>query len=230
MGRARLTLAAAAITVCVATLPRAATSSFCAEGKASQTPRQLLPVDEASRQPDFFTFRAQLQIAVAARNTEAVVALTDPAIRLGFGGDDGVERFRQSLTGSAADDVWRSLARVLTLGGAFKGADSFEAPYYYSNWPDTLDSFECGVLVGRGIRVRGTAAPDAPVVATASYEIVRHMVAWAAKVPAGWAAVELASGAKGYVREEYLGAPTGVRAIFSRVSGQWRLTALVAGD
>src|SRR5687767_3243003 len=53
------------------------------------------PVDEASTVPDFFSFRAQLQAAVARRDTAAVEAALDPAVRLSFGGESGLDGFRR---------------------------------------------------------------------------------------------------------------------------------------
>ena len=204
-------------------------AGFCGEG-GRRAPAQLLPVDEASRQPEFFTFRARLQTAVAARDADAVVAMADPNIKLGFGGDDGAELLRASLMAADAAPYWREIASVLALGGAFKGDDSFRAPYFFAKWPDGADGFECGVIVGRSVNVRREPRADAAVVASASYDIVQHMVAGAGNPPEGWAAVELSNGTKGFVRADFLGGPTGLRALFNRVNGQWRLTALVAGD
>ena len=59
---------------------------------------------------------------------------------------------------------------------------------------------------------------------------VRHMVSGVTNPPEGWTAVELRNGRRGFVRSDYFGAPTGLRALFNRVGGQWKLTALVAGD
>jgi hypothetical protein len=205
---------------------------FCGDNPDVHPPAMLVPVDEAAAQPDFFTFRARLQVAVAARDVDAVMAAAAPNVRLGFGGDDGTQRLRQSLSGETAAPFWTSIARVLAHGGAFTSG-TFQAPYYYARWPRGADAFECSAILGHGVNVRGGPRADAPVVATANYELVRHSVS-GLSVPTdgwtGWTAVEMRNGRRGYVRNDYLGSPIGLRASFNRVNGQWRLTGLVAGD
>jgi hypothetical protein len=188
----------------------------------------LLPIDEAAKQPEFFTFRARLQVAVSAKDIDAVLAAADPGIRLGFGGDDGVDRLRAQLAAPDAARYWREIARVLALGGSFKGPSAFEAPYIFASWPDGLDAFECQAVVGASVLVRQRASLDAPSVARVSYAIVQNV--GGKDLPDGWSAVRLASGQKGYMRSEFLAGPTGLRAIFNLRQGQWRLMALVAGD
>ena len=51
-------------------------TAFCAEGRG-RAPARLLPADEASQQPDFFTFRARLQTAVAAKDVVAIIAAAE---------------------------------------------------------------------------------------------------------------------------------------------------------
>lgn len=139
------------------------------------------------------------------------------------------DRRRSGALDSVGDEYWRAIARVLALGGAFKGADSFHAPYYYANWPDSADSFECSVIIGRAVNVRREPHADAAIVGSVSYAIVRQ-TAGPANPGDEWAAIELRDGRKGYVRADFLGSPIDLRALFTRVNGRWRLTALVAGD
>ena len=68
-------------------------------------PARLLPVDQAATQPDFFTFRARLQAAIARRDEAAVIAAADPGIRTSFGDDEGIATFRAKLR-DPQDAVW----------------------------------------------------------------------------------------------------------------------------
>ena len=192
-------------------------------------PTQLRPVDEAVKQPEFFTFRARLQVAVAARDLEAVVASADPNIKLGFGGEDGVALLRENLSKPKSEGLWKELARILALGGAFTSPTSFYAPYVSSNWPDGADSFECGVIIGANVIVRDAPRSDGPAITRVSYAIVQSL---GQDLPAveGWSRIQLRTGQKGFVRSEFFGGATGLRATFNLVNGQWRMTALVAGD
>src|SRR5688500_6749978 len=85
---------------------------------------ELPPVDEAANQPDFFTFRARLQAAIARRDAEAVLAILHKDIRNSFGGDGGIEEFKKKWRLAEADSVlWKELGTVLALGGSFDGRD-----------------------------------------------------------------------------------------------------------
>lgn len=224
------TCALALVTIlCPEAQAQAQAGTFCADAKDARPPAALAPIDEAINDPEFFTYRARLQAAIAMRDVDAVIAMTDPNVKLGFGGDDGAERLRQNLIGANAPRLWAGMARILALGGAFEGG-MFQAPYYFARWPEGADSLECGVIVGRNVNLRREPAADAPVVASSSYDLVRRMVPGVSNVPEGWSAVELRNGRRAFVRNEYFGAPVGLRALFNRVNGQWRLTALVSGD
>ena len=157
-----------------------------------------------------------------------LVAAADPNIRLGFGGEAGRDELRKAMSGADGPGVWKELARILALGGAFKHASSFEAPYVFSKWPDGADSFECGAIVGGNVIVRRAPAQDAAVVTRTSYAIVR--VLGRGPEVRDWSPIRLSNGQEGYVRDDFLMGPTGLRAIFTLTNGQWRMTALVAGD
>ena len=229
----RRTVAASAVLIAVtavldAGVPQKKPLPFCADGPGVKVPAQLLPVDEASRRPDFFTYRARLQVAVADSDLDVLVAAADPNIRLGFGGEAGRDELRKAMSGADGPGVWKELARILALGGAFRHASSFEAPYVFSQWPDRADAFECAAILGSNVSVRSAASTDAPVVARVSYAIIR--TPGEARPVEGWSLVQLANGQQGFVKNEYLGSPNGLRAIFTLTNGQWRMTALVAGD
>ena len=55
----------------------------------------LRPIDQAASQPDFFTFRAHLQAAVARRDIPAILAVVHKDIKNSFGGDNGIEEFKK---------------------------------------------------------------------------------------------------------------------------------------
>ena len=191
-----------------------------------ESPRlRLLPVDEAVVQPDFFSFRARLQAALAGRDEAAVLAAADPRIRTSFGSGDGLDVFRAQLRDSKGT-IWTDLAAVLALGGAFRSPESFEAPYVFAKWPD-VDSFECGAVIGDQVRVRSSTDPDSSVVTRASFDVVQ-IIPQPARARA--VRVRLWNGRTGFVAADYVRSPVAHRAIFHRVRGQWRLAAFVAGD
>ena len=197
---------------------------------------KLLPTDDAARDAGFFIFRARLQEAVARHDTAAVLDAVDPNIRVGFAGKDGSAAFREKwkLQDGDRSPLWAELGTVLALGGGFRGEGSFAAPYVFSRWPEALDAFEHVAVLGTDVRVRSTPSLDGKILASLSFDVLRLSQAGRSRLtPAQmkeWTAVELAGGRTGYVASRYVRSSAGYRALFNKVNGRWRMTALVAGD
>jgi hypothetical protein len=196
-------------------------------GAAAQQP--FLPVDEATKRPDFFSFRAQLQRTIARRDTAALLAVVHPQIRNSFGDNDGIGEFRKRWNIGAEDgEIWDVLGTVLGLGGTFHDNDTFAAPYVFSRWPRQVDSFEHVAVIGTDVRVRSQPNADAPVIATMSFAILQ--VARPDVEVNGWTAVRVEGNRTGYVASQFVRSPIAYRAIFRYEGRQWKLVTLVAGD
>jgi hypothetical protein len=194
---------------------------------AAQQP--FLPVDEASTRPDFFSFRARLQRTIARRDTAALLAIVHPRIRNTFGDNDGIDEFRKMWNSGTADsEIWDVLGTVLGLGGSFQDADTFAAPYIFSRWPETFDSFEHVAVIGTDVRVRSQPRADATAIATMSFSIL-PMVRPDVEVD-GWTAVRVAGNRTGFIASQFVRSPVDYRAIFRYEGRQWQLVTLVAGD
>jgi hypothetical protein len=212
------------------------TSLLLAIGQTAQPASdypELKPVDEAAQKPDFFSFRAQLQAAVARHDTAAVLAVLNPGIRTSFGDGGGVAAFRRQWRPESADSkLWDTLARVLALGGSFQPDGTFVAPYTFSRWPETLDSFEHVAIVGDRVSVRGDARTDAAILTTVGFVILP--IGRDARPRSGrddrWIAVRLTDGRVGYVSSQFARSPIDYRAIFAKTGDRWQLMAFVAGD
>jgi hypothetical protein len=184
-------------------------------------------IDEASRRPDFVTFRQQLRSAIARRDVSAVLRVVDPQIKLGFGGDDGVDALKRKLE-SAESDVWQELDDVLELGGTFQESNTFVAPYVFSRWPQSFDSFEHVAVIGSAVRIRARPALSAPVVATVSYAILKLGADGYSDEP--WIGVRLPDGRAGFVDAKFARSPIDYRAAFKFEDGGWRMVFFAAGD
>ena len=196
-------------------------------GSLAAAGAQLLPVDEASRRPDFFSFRAGVQRAIAQRDPAALLAIVHPQIRNSFGDDDGIDTFRRMWIDTPESGIWNELGTVLALGGSFHDDDTFVAPYVYSKWPDPFDAFEHVAVIGADVRVRAKPSVDAPALSSVSFVILP--VAAPADT-ADWRAVRLDGGGTGYVASRYARSPVDYRAVFRFASGQWKMVTFVAGD
>lgn len=219
-GRSRAAVLALASALCLLSLSGSA-----------QSRTQLLPVDEAATRPEFFSFRAQLQEAVARHDVDAVMAVVHPNVKASFGGDDGIDAFRQMWRPTEPDTkLWGTLAAVLALGGSFEDPKRFIAPYTFSRWPGRFDAFEHVALVAADVRVREAPRPDAAVMATSSFAIL-PVVRTGVQLPGDeWTAVRLAGTRVGYVSSRLARSPIDYRAAFTRENGRWLLTLFVAGD
>ncbi len=190
----------------------------------------LLPVDDAAKQPDFFTFRAQLQVAVAKHDKAAVLAAVSKNIHISYGDDNGIENFKKTWAIDKPNSkLWETLGAVLALGGSFQQDGSFNAPYVSSNWPDSAgDGFENVAIVGSKVNVRKAPNQSSEVLQTLSYEIVPLDSKDHGNDQ--WVAIKLPNGKKGYVSRYFTRSPVEYRAFFAKVEGRWQMTTLIAGD
>lgn len=191
--------------------------------------QRLEPVDQAASVPDFFSFRARLQAAVARHDTAAVLEALSRDVKLSFGGDDGVDAFKTQWRPDAPDSaLWDTLATALALGGSFDAQGRFAAPYVYSRWPAEVDVFSHVVAVGSGVRVRAAADEAAAVIGQLDFSIVA--LADPAGERPGWTAVKLPAGQVGHVRAQFVRSPIDFRLGFSKKSGRWQIDYFIAGD
>jgi hypothetical protein len=207
---------------------------FSAYWPAFAKEAKLHPYDDASRDPSFFIFRARLLEALQQRDASFVVGILSPTIKNSFGGNDGISEFRRYWKPERPDSkFWKTMIRVLSLGGSFSGDATFMAPYTYSKFPDDFDAFEHGVVVGENVKVRKEPKLDGLVIGTLSYDIVK-VTDWKPVNEAGkkraWVTVSLTDNAKGYIAEDYIRSPIDYRAIFEKKNGKWQLAAFVSGD
>ena len=208
--------------------PRFHGRTVAAAGPATPSLPPLPPVDEAAAQPDFLAFRARLQAALARHDAAALLAAVHPDIRNSFGGDDGIAAFRERWRPEAPDSpVWTTLAEVLSLGGLFDAEGRFVAPYVFSAWPADVDAFEHVAVLGRGVRVRAAPHAGAEPLALLDFAIVRLQPD---QPDAGWSAVRLADGRRGFVHRRLVRSPVDYRAAFEKSHGGWKMTLFLAGD
>ena len=188
-----------------------------------------MPVDEASKRPDFFSFRASLQRAIARHDSAALLAIVHPQIKNSFGGNDGIDEFRTMWkVGEPDSNVWEVLGTVLALGGSFPGADTFVAPYVFSRWPEKFDSFEHVAVIGANVRVRSQPDAASDSIATVSFAILP--VARQDTEREKWTPVQIDKSRVGYIATSYVRSPIDYRAIFRFEDRLWQLVTFVAGD
>lgn len=177
---------------------------------------KLRPADEWGRDPALAAYRKQLLDALRRGDIEAVVALSDPKIRVDFSDGGSSADFPKLLEEKRFRDA---LAATLSLGGTFLREDAFWAPYVYSKWPEDRDAFAWWVVVGENVPLRDASGKT---IALLSHDIV--------ELTETEGQIRTADGKVGMVDPKKLWSPVGFRAGFNRVGGKWRMNAFVAGD
>ena len=205
--------------------PRRTALALLAGVSACAQVRRLLPVNEpTTRDPALTRFVAELKEVVARRDESSLLKLLDPRVRSSFGGETGIAEFRQWWKlDQPGSKLWPLLERLLALGGVWEG-DSYVFPYVFARFPEDLDSFEHAAITGQGVWLRTNPSPEARGVRQLRYDVVRVL-----GQTDEWWEVETLDGARGFVAERYVMSPVSYRLILGK-RGQWRITALVAGD
>jgi hypothetical protein len=188
----------------------------------------LAPRDECVVIPGAPKFRAAIARAVLARDPDALVALASEDITLSFGGDGGREELSQILAGDEGDEIWRELEAVLPLGCADIGG-LIGTPWYWSQ--DDLpfeDAFSVAVVIGEDVPLVEAVEGDDREMALLSWEAVELLDDW--DPYAQQLRVRRVDGTAGYVAAAKLRHFLDRRLIASNESGEWQITAFVAGD
>ena len=190
----------------------------------------IAPADECAADRDFADFRARLLDVLARRDVAQLRELVAQDVFYSFGGSDGRDAFfaQWGLNDPAASALWTSLAEVLMLGCARRGAEMV-APYAFANWPE-FDGVGMSFLArpGAGLYERPSAESDP--VATLAWHVVEDLSQGEGVPESAWRRVRLADGRTGFVRDSELRSDIDFRAIFERRGGRWLLTTFVAGD
>ena len=199
---------------------------------SAQKERQVLPVDEGVTDASFKAFRGK-------HDVKYIPGILDPAIKNSFGGDGGIEEFKEIWKiNSPTSKLWDELLIVLTNGGSFskgEGNNLFCAPYSFNNFPDDLDAFEYQMIFGSNVNLRAQPNLKAKNVLLLSYNVVKvdYKNSVSDKNKEGeytWLKVETLGGRRGYVNAKFVRSPIDYRACFEKKNGKWKMTAFIAGD
>jgi len=188
------------------------------------------PVDEATKDPAFFLFRARLQRAVATKDGRRLKSLLHSRVLVGAAGREGRRHAIRVLEKRPV--LWLEMARVLAMGGRFvSGAwtdgqrrRGFVAPYTYFAATRADQERKLLVVAAANANLRAKPTPRAEVIKTLSHQVV-HVDRRQRGRKAGWVQVETQDGARGWISRRLLRSPAGYRAYFIREQGRWRLAA-----
>ena len=202
--------------------------------------RYLKPIDEARLDPSFVAFRSRVIAAAERRDAKFILSIIDPKIRVTFGDVLGIREFKRYFKlERRSDPFWAEFLTVIKNGGLFvrkngKRTNRFYAPYTFEGFPEDLDSFSQGVVLGANVNLRETPSADGKIVARLSYNIVtadyENSIKTGELERLVWVKVTTLGGLAGFVSADSFRSPMDYRAGFSKKAGKWKLDLFISGD
>lgn len=215
---------------------------------------KLYPKNEIHKDSSLADFVCKLQYAIFKKDKAFLLSVVDKKIKNSFGGDDGIEEFKQMWkVDDANSEIWFYLSKLVSLGGTFsnynvdqKSQSSFVFPYVYNlELPnDSIDIFSVMAATAATINVRSKPEISSKVLGQLNYDIVEvnydHSVPMSTEKKLKNAAypgekewyyvTTLDKKLSGFVYWEYLWSPVDYRLFLNKINGQWKITCLIAGD
>jgi hypothetical protein len=198
--------------------------------------RFVKPVDEAQKDESFLAFRTKLIQAAKHRDTKYILSIVDADIKNSFGGDDGIQEFKEWWKiNDAKSEFWKEFLPVISNGGQFIAGENnlFCAPFSFTAFPEDLDAFSYSVIFGNNVNLRSKPNINAPIISTLSYNIFEMVKAVKDKENSenvSWYEIRTLGGKEGFIKPEYARSPIDYRACFEKKNGKWKMTAFIAGD
>jgi hypothetical protein len=183
------------------------------------------PRDECGSLAGAGEFRERLVEAVRLRDADALAALANPNISLDFGGGGGTAQLKQDLTENP--ELWRALDQLVTLGCAANGQGGLTIPWLFDQDIGDADPYASMLVMGEDVPVHATAAASSDEIATVSWDLVEAL-SYDPDQP--MQNVKLPDGREGFIAADKLRAVIDYRLLASKVDGEWKIEALIAGD
>lgn len=204
---------------------------FTAADTASALPAMALPPrDDCTALPGWSAFRGKLEQAVQARDGAALAALSSPDVTLDYGGGHGPAQLQKRLSAPTGAAIWTDLARIMPLGCAVE-KDLVVMPWFFWNVPEEVDPGMTMLVTGEGVPLRAKASDKAEEIDRLDWSLVSLAPRPGFDPAARYTAVITGKPQrKGWIETAKLRSLLARRIIAERKSGEWKISALVAGD
>ena len=184
------------------------------------------PRDECAKLPGFAAFRDKLFAAAKARDADAFAALADPKVNLDFGGGAGTDELKKRLSDPKVR-LWDKIAALSGLGCAADGGIA-TLPAIFSRVPENVDPATTMLVTGSDVPLRTRPERTAEAVRTLDWALVS--LAKGFDPAATYTEVTASDGSRGHALTAKLRSLLDYRLIADRQGGEWKITALIAGD
>lgn len=210
----------------VAPLASSSTTAPVNSGSVSARSISLPPQDDCAALSGWSAFHERLQKAVRAKDTDALIALTSPDIRLDYGGGSGRSELAKRLA-EPKRALWGELEAILPLGCATDDGLTV-MPWFFWNVPDDIDPYTALITTGPDVPLLARPASDAKTLKSLNWALV--VIKGPFNPADTFAKVTADEDAAGYVRTSQLRSLLDYRLIAENRAGEWSITAFIAGD
>jgi hypothetical protein len=192
-----------------------------------QAKGKYAPRDDCAKVPGLAEFRHKLAEAVLNNDAAGVAALASKDVKLGFAGDDGSERFLAQLK-DPKGELMAEIKRLLPLGCSVDTDGNMTAPWYFAQDMGDIDGYAATIVTGEDVPLYEKADAKSAVKQRISWDVVLLNDGLYPERP--FQLVEAPGGAKGYMPTDKLRSLLDYRLLAVRENGQWKISAILAGD
>ena len=199
------------------------------------------PRNEVHRDSSLTALICKLQYAIFKQDKDFLLSIVDKNVKNSFGGDNGIEEFKEMWALDKPDSpIWSCLSKLISFGGVFSdyqsnevSNSSFVFPYVFNaTLPDSLDVFETMVVTAANVNVREEPKKDSKIVGKLSYDIVTfdYDKSYPESEVEWYYISSLDKKVSGYVFFEYVWSIVGYRLFLNKKNDEWKITCLIVGD
>ena len=186
------------------------------------------PRDDCAKVPGAAEFRRKLAQAVLANDAAGLAALASPDVKLGFGGDDGRERFLAVLKESKGE-LMAEIRKMLPLGCAVtENGSLLTMPWYFAQDMGDIDGYAATIVTGEDVPLYAAADAASPVKQRISWDLVMLDNGLYPERP--FQEAKAPDGTVGYIATDKLRSLLDYRMLANREKGEWKITGILAGD
>jgi hypothetical protein len=193
------------------------------------------PRDDSGKTQELQLFVKNLKEIITNKDSQRLLAIIHPQIKLGFDEGIGIEKFRKKWKPEDKNSsLWTIMNKIVGLGGVF--SKNRTNPFYDFVFPyvnevdlgDEADYFTALVITNKGVNVREKPDLNSKLVGQLTYDVVSYDYE---KSKGKWYFIQ--TGDKkisGYISSDFTYSPVDYRMFLTKEKGKWRISCIVAGD
>lgn len=203
-----------------------ANNNFPAQPTAKPLGR-FAPRNDCIAMPGAKPFFLAFENAVQKRDADALLDLTDPNVKLDFGGGKGLSAFRERLADKQGQ-LWDELDALTVLGCAHDRNGDMVMPWYAAQPMDDIDTNSAMIVTDADVPLLQTPAASAAKLGSESWDAVSLVGGYDPN--AEYLKVKTPAGKEGYMAADKLRSPLDYRLRIAPFGDKWRIVSFVKGD